>query len=143
MSEQNKTLMRHAVEEVWNQGNLDAIGDYVANDFVVHASTSAAEIHGPEGARQYFGMLREAFPDLHFTIEDQVAEGDKVVTRWTARGTHAGAFMGISPTGRQFSLTGIDIDRVVNGKAVECWTSVDELGLLQQLGALPAPTPAG
>jgi steroid delta-isomerase-like uncharacterized protein len=95
MSEHNKTLMRRAVEEVWNQGSADLLDELVASDFIIHAPQ--AEIHGREGAKQYLAMLREAFPDIHFTIEDQIADGDRVMTRWTARGTHKGAFQGISP----------------------------------------------
>jgi steroid delta-isomerase-like uncharacterized protein len=140
MSEHNKALMRRAVEEVWNRGNVGALEELVASDFVIHAPQ--AEIHGRAGARQYLAMLRAAFPDIHFTIEDQFADGDRVMTRRTARGTHKGAFQGIPPTNKQVRLAGTDIDRFADGKVVECWTSTDDLGLLQQLGALPAPEPA-
>jgi steroid delta-isomerase-like uncharacterized protein len=139
MSEQNKALTRRAVEEVWNRGNYAVVDELVAGDFVVHATTLTEEIRGPEGVRRYFGALRAGFPDLHVAIEDQIAEGDRVVTRWTARGTHTGAFQGISPTGARVRVTGIDIDRIADGKFVECWTSLDELGLLQQLGVVPTP----
>jgi steroid delta-isomerase-like uncharacterized protein len=91
----------------------------------------------------YVAALRDAFPDVHITIEDQVAEGDRVVTRWTARGTHTGAFQGIPPTGKRGSMTGIDINRFADGKVVECWTNADDLGLLQQLGVIPTPEIAG
>lgn len=137
MSEQNKMLMRRAIEEVWNGGNHDLLEEMVARDFVIHAPQ--AEIHGPEGTRQYLTMLREAFPDIHFTIEDQFADGDKVLTRWTAHGTHRGEFQGIPPTNKRVTLTGTDIDRFTDGKVVECWTSTDDLGLLQQLNAVPIP----
>ncbi len=83
--------------------------------------------------------LTTAFPDLHLTIEDEIAEGDKVVTRVTARGTHQGSFMGIRPTGKRAVVTGIVIDRFANGKTVEAWNNLDDLGLLQQLGVIPAP----
>ncbi len=143
MSEQNKALARRAIEELWNRGNYALIDEFVASDFVIHASTPAAEIHGPEEAKQFLTMLHAAFPDIHFTIEDQVAEGDKVSTRWTAVATHMGEFQGIPPTGKRVRLAGMDIDRIANGKVVECWEHSDELGLLQQLGALPAPEQAG
>jgi predicted ester cyclase len=81
--------------------------------------------------------LDTAFPDLHFTIEDQIAEGDKVVNRVTARGTHLGDFRGIPPTGKQVTVAGITIDRIAGGKLVESWTSWDFLGILQQLGVVP------
>jgi steroid delta-isomerase-like uncharacterized protein len=137
MSEQNKSLMRRAVDEVWNGRNFAILGELIANDFVIHLAAPGNEIHGPEGAKQYYGMLYRAFPDIHFTIEDQIAEGDRVVTHWTAEGTHQGEFKGIPATGKQFRITAIDIDRIVNGKVVECWTNMDELGLLQQLGIVP------
>lgn len=139
MSEQNKALVRRAVEEVWNGRNFAILSEFVAGDIVIHATLPEAEIHGPEGIKQFYGVLHNAFPDLRFTIEDQIAEGDRVVTRWTATGTHTGAFQGLPPTGRQFKLAGIDIDRFAGGKVVECWPNADELGLLQQLGVLPAP----
>lgn len=139
MSEQNKQLVRRAVEEVWNQGNYAAVDELAASDIVVHASLPDREVHGTAGVKQFYATLREAFPDLHFTIEDQIAEGDRVVTRWTARGTHTGTFNGIPPTGKTGIVSGIDIDRIANGKVVECWPNADELGLLQQLGVIPAP----
>jgi steroid delta-isomerase-like uncharacterized protein len=139
MSEQNKALVRRSIEDVWNKGNYAVVDELLTSDFVVHTPNPADEVHGPDGVKQYFAGLREAFPDLHFTIEDQVADGDRVVTRWTARGTHSGPFNGLPPTGRQAVVTGIDIDRVANGKIVECWTSQDTLGLLQQLGVIPVP----
>ncbi len=139
MSQQNAMLVRRAIEEIWNRGNYAALNDFVAADIVVHAATPGEEIHGPEGIKRFYGMLRTAFPDLRFTVEDQIAEGDRVVTRWTATGTHDGEFQGIPPTGKQVRLTGIDIDRLADGKVVECWPEVNEVGLLRQLGALPAP----
>lgn len=140
MSEQNRRLVRRTFDEVYNQGNLALVDELVAHDFVIHSPS--AEIQGPANTKQYVAMLRRAFPDLHFTIEDQLVDGDKVVTRWTARGTHRGEFQGIPPTGKQGRMTGIDIDRFAGGKVVECWTNADELGLLQQLGAMPAPESA-
>ena len=100
----------------------------------------AAEL---EQYKQLVTMYFSAFPDLHLTIEDQIAEGDKVVTRWTARGTHQGPFMGIPPTGKRAVVTGIAIDRFANGKFVENWNNGDDLGLLQQLGVVPVPGQVG
>jgi steroid delta-isomerase-like uncharacterized protein len=137
MSEQNKMLVRRAYEEVYNQGKLEVIDELVTDDFVVHVG--AEDLHGPVALKEYVTMLRGGFPDLHLTIDMQVADGDIVVTRWTGRGTHTGTFQGIPPTGRQGSMTGIDIDRIRDGRTVECWTNTDDLGLLQQLGVLPAP----
>ena len=139
MSDQNKELMRRAVEEIWNQRKFDLLDQYVASDFVIH--TPREDIHGRDGAGQLFSTLYQAFPDLHFAIEDQIADGDRVVTRWTATGTHQGEFHGIAATNKPVRLAGTDIDRIANGKAVECWTTTDDLGLLQQLGAVPMPAP--
>ncbi len=143
MSQHNKALVRRAVDEVWNRGNYALLGELVASDFVIRSSTPGGEIHGREGAEHFFVMLRAAFPDLHFTIEDQIADEDRVVTRWTARGTHTGEFQGVPPTNKPVGMSGIDIDRIANGKVVECWTNTDELGLLQQLGVVPTPEPIG
>jgi steroid delta-isomerase-like uncharacterized protein len=141
MSEQNKMLVQRFIEEVWNQGRFTLIDELIASDHLDHQPGTDA--NGPEGERQYVAMLRAAFPDIHFTVEDQIAEGDKVVTRWTARATHTGEFQGLAPTGRQGVVTGIWIDRVANGKFVESWSIFDELGMLQQLGVIPAAEPAG
>jgi steroid delta-isomerase-like uncharacterized protein len=139
VSQQNTTMVRRAIDEIWNRGNYALLREIAADDIVIHASPPGEDIQGHEGIVQFYGALRAAFPDLHFTIEDQIAAGDRVVTRWTASGTHAGEFQGIPPTGKAVRITGIDIDRIVDGKVVECWPEANELGLLQQLGALPAP----
>ncbi len=102
-----------------------------------------AEVRGPEAQTQQVVLYRTAFPDLRFTIEDQIAEGDKVVNRVTARGTHRGEFRGIPPTGQEMRVTGITIDRIVVGKLHESWASWDFLGLLQQLGLVPGPGQGG
>jgi len=141
MSEQNKMQARRLFEEVWSQGNVVVLEELVTNDYVGHSPPH--EIHGPEGAKQFISVFRNAFPDIHFTVEDQIAEGDKAVIRWTARGTHKGEFQGIPPTGKQVVVTGIGIFRVANGKLVEGWTNADLLGILQQLGAIPAPKQSG
>ena len=107
-----------------------------ASDLIIHASSQ--DIRGREGVKQYVAALRAGFPDLRFTIEDQIAEGDMVVTRWTARGTHAGEFQGIPATGREIRMTGTDIDRIAGGKVAECWAHMDELGLMRQFGVVEA-----
>ena len=140
-TEDNKALVRRAIEEVWNQKNLAIVDELGAADYVFHNPTM--KTHGLEQYKQLVTMYFSAFPDVHITIEDQIAEGDKVVTRWTARGTHQGAFMGIPPTGKQAVLTGITIDRFEKGKAVETWNNADDLGMLQKLGVVPVPGQAG
>jgi len=136
-TEQNKAMDRRVYEEVWNGGNLAVIDELVAANYVDHDQEPTGALEGLEGLKQSVTMYRTAFPDVHFTVEDQIAEGDRVVTRWTARGTHQDAFMGIPPTGKQAMVTGISITRVASGKVVEGWTNFDALGLLHQLGAVP------
>ena len=136
MSEQNKVHIQRVIDEVYNRGNLSVVDEVAARDMIIHAPSK--DIRGSEGAKQYVSAFRAGFPDLHFTIEDQVAEGDTVVTRWTARGTHRGEFQGVPATGRKIQLAGTDIDRIVGGKVVECWAHVDELGLMRQLGVVKA-----
>jgi len=144
MSDQNKALARRNVEEIWNQGNLSVIDELVAPNATFHdPSVPGGKFTGPEGFRQFVQIYRGAFPDVRLTIEDLIAEGDKVVSRWTATGTQKGELMGIAPSGKRVTVTGCNIDQYQNGKIVEGWASYDMLGLLQQLGVVPALTPAG
>ncbi len=136
--EQNKAIARHFTEEVVNKGKLDAIHDLVATNYVWHDAPPGLP-SGTEGLKQFFAMHSAAFPDWHSTIDDLIAEGDKVTQRFTGRGTHKGEFMGIAPTGKQVTLTGILIYRIAGGKIVEEWLNVDELGMMQQLGVVPPP----
>jgi predicted ester cyclase len=136
MSEQNRAMVRRTFEEIWNRGNESIFEERFARDYIGHSFT---DVHGPEGGRQFAAMLHHAFPDFHYTVEDEIAEGDRVAQRWTARGTHDGEFQGIPPTGEQVTMTGISIYRVANDKLVEGWTNVDMLGLLHQIGAAPVP----
>lgn len=136
-SEQNKNLIKRVISEVWNEGNFDVIDELVADDFVIHSRRPEEELKGPKQVREFYENLRSAFPDLKFTITDLVAEGDKVVTHFSASATHKGDFKGIPATGKKITFSGVDIDKITNGKFVECWTNIDELGLLQQLGAVP------
>ena len=135
-TEDNKLLVRRLFEEVLNQRNLALIDEFFSPNHVEHASTGP--VHGTEGMKQYYMIYLTAFPDAHYTVEDQIAEGDKVVTRWTARGTHKGELMGIPATGKQGTVTGIGIVRFEGGKLVEAWTEFDALGMMQQLGVVPA-----
>lgn len=134
---QNKNLLRKAVDEIWNKGNFGILKNFVTEDFVIHFSNPEEDLHGFDNVKKFYTNLRLAFPDIQFKIIDQVAEEEKVVTHWVASGTHKGEFKGIPATGKKVNFSAMDIDRVVNGKAVECWTNVDELGLLQQLGVIP------
>jgi steroid delta-isomerase-like uncharacterized protein len=137
MSEQNKKIAYRAFDEVQSQGKLDLVDELVVSDYIGH--TPLGDIYGPEGAKQFFATLREAFPNLQITVEDQIAEGDKVATRWTARGTHEGQFQTVPATGRQIAMTGMTIFRIANARIVEGWTNADILGMLVQIGAIPSP----
>jgi len=134
--EENKALVRHFVEVVQNQHNLDAIDELYSPDFVDHSGT--ASLPGIEGTKVFFSMMFVAFPDMHFTIRLQLAEGDQVMTYKTFHGTHQGNFLGIPPTGKQVAVDAIDIVTVKDGKITEHWTVSDMLGMLQQLGVIPA-----
>jgi predicted ester cyclase len=140
-TEANKTLVRQSLEEMFNQGNVAAVDKYVAADYVEH-QTMPGIPPGREGLKQVITTLRQAFPDMHITIDDVIAEGDKVVVRSSLQGTQKGAFMGIAPTGKTVTMTGIDILRLQNGIAVEHWGNEDDLGMMQQLGAIPPPPAA-
>jgi steroid delta-isomerase-like uncharacterized protein len=141
-AEENKAIFRRYVEEVSNEGNLDLVDEIFAR-YVSHQPDGHTEERGPEDVKRFIGEFHQAFPDFHSTIEDQIAEGDKVATRWTIRGTHQGEFRGIAPTGKQITVTGIGIFRFSEGKVVESWDNFDQLGMMQQLDAIPQPGQAG
>jgi steroid delta-isomerase-like uncharacterized protein len=136
-TEENKALYRRLLEGVMNQRNLALVDELCAPDFVLHRGSTTMQ--GREPYKQFLSMYLTGGPDFHLTIEDQIAEGDKVVSRFTGRGTHLGPFMGIPPTGKHVTATGIGIIRVANGKIVEEWANGDDLGVLQQLGVVPVP----
>jgi steroid delta-isomerase-like uncharacterized protein len=144
MSDQNKALSKRFAEEIFNQGKLQLADELVASNATFYdANAPGGKFTGPEGFKQFAQIYRGAFPDLRITINDQVAEGDKVVNRWSATGTHKGQLMGIAPTGKYSTVTGMNIDRYQNGKIVESWSNYDMFGMLQQLGVVPALAPAG
>ena len=140
-TEDNKALVRRFYDEVFNNKNMAGVDAFVAPNVIDHSLPPGApgEI---EGVRQTITMFLTAFPDLHLTLEDIIAEGDKVVVRWTMRGTHQGASLGMPPTGKQFTLPGISLVRLDEGMAAETWVSFDQLVMLQQLGLAPAPAHA-
>ncbi len=134
-----KELSRRILDEVWNNQNLDAVDEMIAPNFMQHDSQSPVAVRGIDGYKQFVRYYLTAFPDCHFTVEDQMSEGQMVATRWTVTSTHAGNLGDIPATGRRTSATGISWSRVENGKFVESWTNWDTLGMLQQLGVMPAP----
>ena len=139
-AEANKAVARRFLEEVFSQGNLAVADEITAAD---HVNLGPAALPGlppgPEGNKQLVMLYRNAFPDVQFTVDEQIAEGDKVVTRWTGRGTHEGELAGIPATGKSTTVTGIAVNRIVNGKIVESWGIFDQFGLMQQLGVIPPP----
>jgi steroid delta-isomerase-like uncharacterized protein len=139
--EGNKAQFRRTYAEVFNQGNLSIAEELVAPDCVNHEIPPGMNNRGPEQLRQVVTMLRTAFPDLHYTIEELVAEGDTVVGRVTMSGTHQGPLMGIAPTGRSVRQAQVHIVRFRDGKGVEHRGLRDDLGLMQQLGVIPMPGP--
>lgn len=135
-SENKVTLNRFEV--LWNTGDLAIIDDIFATDFVNH-DPNAYDVNDLEDYKGFIIRTRTGFPDFHVTSEDIIAEGDKVVSRWKAHGTHQGELPGIPPTGKKVSWTGITIYRFAGGKIVEAWWHKDMLGLLRQLGVIPPP----
>ena len=140
--EVNKTHYRRTFEEVFNQGNLALVDELVAEDFLNHEVPPGMNNRGPESTRQLVMMLRTAFPDLHFTIEEMVAEGDTVAGRVTMSGTHLGSFQGMPPTGRSFQQAHMHFVRFRDGQAIEHRAVRDDLGMMRQLGLIPAPAEA-
>lgn len=141
MSEENKAIEGRFIEEVLNKKNLAAADELVAEDFV-ELDPFPGQEQGREGLKQVLRMLFAAFPDLQWTIEELIAEGDKVVNRFTWHGTHRGEFLGIPPTGRQITVKGVVIDRIAEGKIVDSRILMDNFGLMQQLGVIPTPQQA-
>jgi len=134
--EQNKALGRRWVEEIWGKGNLAVIDEIYATNFIWNWAPPGVT-PDREGYKQIVTMNFAAFADVKCTLEDVIAEGDKVVVRWTWRGTHKGEYMGIAPTGKQVTLTGIGIVRIEGGKAIEEWGEMNMMGMMQQLGVVP------
>ena len=136
----NKALVRQFFDQVWNQGDEAAIETFLAAETVGNDPDFGT---GREAFRAQWRNWRRAFPDVHFAVEDVIAEGDKVVSRWTVTGTHQAEFMGIAATGRRVSVTGMSLDVMANGQIVEGFDAWDALGLHRQLGALPDPNARG
>ncbi|MBV8212735.1 MAG: ester cyclase [Verrucomicrobia bacterium] len=140
-AEENKELVRHYIEAVWNQRNIAALDELLAPNYRRYVSATAAPL-SREGQRQRINGFHTAFPDLHFTIEDLLAESDRVTFRVTLRGTHQGVFpffQGIAPTGKQVTISVLDVVRVEGKKFAEQWGGPDLFDLLRQLDALPFP----
>jgi steroid delta-isomerase-like uncharacterized protein len=140
-TEQNKSAARRFMES-WNAGTQatkTARDELFAADVVFHFPGMPESIRGREAVEQLLTMFSASFGDDHLNVEDQAAEGDKVATRWTWSFTHHGAFQGIPPTGKRVTITGMNLERFTGGKLVERWVEMDQVGMLQQLGVMPAP----
>jgi steroid delta-isomerase-like uncharacterized protein len=136
-TENNKAVIRKFLEEVINQNRMDRATDLVVEDFV-ELDPLPGQRQGREGLKEVLGMMRAAFPDIHWAVDEMVAEGDKVVTRFTWTGTHRGIFMGIPATGKSLSVKGMVIDQLEGGKMSNSRMLMDSLGMLQQLGVVPS-----
>ena len=139
-AEESKALVRRFVEEFWNEGNTATADELMAVDAAIHMPTG--ELVNFDGLKGFAGTWRESFPDWHSTVEDLIAEGDRVAERWTGRGTHRGELQGIPPTGKRVEAPGSVFYRIVNGKIVEFRGQLDMMGLMQQLGVTPSPQQA-
>lgn len=143
-AEENKAIVRRWFEELRSlEGTEKAADELLASDFAGHCPPTP-DFHGPEGYKQWIAKSFQAYPDVRFVVEDVVAEGDRVAVRYTMRGTHEGTHegttrMGVAPTGREVEASIISILKVADGKIAEMWTNADFLGLMQQMGAFPAP----
>ena len=141
MSAANKELSRRFTE-LFSTGDEALAEEILSPDVVFHGTTGDGELHGIAEMKAFLAGYRRAFPDARSTVEDQVAEGDKVVTRWRARGTQRGELGPVPPTGRAFEIEGVTIERIAGGRITEVWVARDELGLLRQLGLLSEPEAA-
>jgi len=138
-TETNKAIARQFGEEVFNQGNTGAIDQLTASNFIEHNDLPPGLPSGREGVKAMLTMLHGAFPDFHATIDDIVAEGDRVVVRATWDGTQKGEFLGIPASGKHFTIPVIDIMRIGDSKVMEHWSVIDRLGMIEQLGTVPVP----
>lgn len=134
----NETLVSRYFNEVLNWGKLEVIDEIAAPNFAFRIPTLPEPVRNPEGLKQFVTGLRNGFPDIHFTVGREIADGDKVAARWTITGTHLGLFLGIPPTGKRVQDQGVDIFHIVGNKILEIWVNENDLGLMQQLGVIPS-----
>jgi steroid delta-isomerase-like uncharacterized protein len=136
--EENKAVVRQFIDQVANQGKVDQFYEFLSPEYLDHTG-AAGQAPGIENSLRAAAMLRTAFPPWHTEIEDMIAEGDKVMFRGTSSGTHRGEFMGVAPTGKRVSISGVHIMRLSGGKIVEHWAYSDMMGFMRQLGLMPEP----
>jgi steroid delta-isomerase-like uncharacterized protein len=137
-AEENKALVRHFIEEVYNERNVDALDQMLTPDYAEHDEPPTSPLlHGPEILKRTVPQIFGAFPNIRYEVEDMISEGEKVVTHWTARGAQRGEFMGVAPTDREVRFSGITIYQIANGKIAQTWAVWDALGLFEQIGLIP------
>jgi predicted ester cyclase len=135
-SEQNKTIVRRLLEEPWT-GNLRVVDELIDAKYIGYDPAIPEPLRGPDGFKENVETYRAAYSNARITVDEQIAEGDKVATRWTGRGTHDGDLMGVSPTGKKVTVSGLTFSRIANGKVVEQYTNWDTFGMMQKLGVVP------
>ena len=135
MSAENKEIVRSLYEEVWNKRRLELVDEIISPSHALHDPNLSGSAIGPEAYKRQVARFVTGFPDLRFSVEDTVAENDKIVVAWTISGTHKGEFMGIPATNKKISVDGITINHIVNGKIMDSYISYDALGMIQQMGA--------
>src|SRR5205823_5813759 len=135
-SDQNKAIVRRLLEEPW-KGDLRVVDELIDRNYVGYDPSVPEPLRGPDGFKENISTYRSAYSDARITVDEQIAEGDKVASRWTGRGTHDGDLMGVAPTGKQVTVSGLTLSRLANGKVVEEYTNWDTFGMMQQLGAVP------
>jgi steroid delta-isomerase-like uncharacterized protein len=138
-AKENKAIVARYFDEILNQGKLSIVDEIMSSNFAFRIPTLPEPVRGHEGMKQFVTGLRNGFPDIHFIVEREAAEGDKVASRWRIVGTHKGEFLGVPPTGNRVEDRGVDIFRISDGKIAEMWVNENDLGLMQQLGAIPSP----
>lgn len=139
MSAENKAIVRRLYEEIWNKRKLELINQIISPSHALQAPNVAGSAVGPEAYKLQTTLFLAGYPDLHWTVEDLIAEEDKVVACWTISGTHKGDFMGIPATNKKVSVDGMTIHHITNGKIMDSYSNWDALGMMQQLGVVPAP----
>ena len=135
-SEQNKLIVRRLLEEPW-KGDLGVVDELIDRNYVGYDPSIPEPRRGPDGFKENISTYRAAYSDARITVDEQIAEGDKVASRWTGRGTHDGDLMGVAPSGKQVTVSGLTFSRLANGKVVEGYTNWDTFGMMQQLGVVP------
>ena len=138
MSAANKNIVRRLYEEVWNERKVEVINEIISPSHALHAPNISGSSIGPEAYKRNVLLFLTGYPDLHWTIEDTIAENDKVVACWTISGTHKGDYMGIPATNKKVSVDGITIHHIADGRIMDSYSNWDVLGMIQQLGVVSA-----